>query len=114
MLGFGVYLGGKEKAESFAVKNSLYDVAQGVGLGAVIATVVDLGHVKVAKGPCTCGMCKGKECCDHFGAFYATEGFDTLMVGGGGAAAATSVSEWAVADPLRVKVTGFDVFKASR
>jgi len=111
MLGFGVYIGGRKKAETFAVRNSLQDSVTGVSMGALISCCADVGHLKVAAGPCKCGACGGKECCDHFGDFYALEGFDTLMVDGG-KAAATSTAEWSVADPKRVVVVKYEKINA--
>jgi hypothetical protein len=116
MLGFGVYLGAAQKARTFAYRHAAVDAATGAQAGAVVTAVVDMGHVKAAAGACPCGMahCGGKEASDHLGAYYAREGFDAVVAGGNGAAAASATPEWAVADPARVAPVGAESVSVER
>lgn len=113
MLGFGCYFGDYRKAEHFALRRAVYNHERKAQIGAIVAVRVSLGAVKLATAePCLCGcyaidkdsgLPQRQGFVDHWGSWYAEQGYDSLYVRDN-SGHAVRVREWAVVDPGRVKV----------
>lgn len=107
MLGMGVYFAEHEKAVQFARRRAAWDDEEGKRVGAVLHCRIDLGYCKHAqRKPCPCGC--GKPFVDHPGAWYSSEGYDSLFVPNN-SMPATRVAEWCVADAARITIEQLEI-----